>query len=151
MTMKEFIDDFKAMLKTKNTDVFNQKYVQPTLEKSKEVAANTQEVVAKYTPIVVDAAKAGWDKANTVFQQKVKKTNEEDKVKADTTPTDTKSGDFSKNTSSTTSSNKTTSTTNDSFDSSDSSAKMNTRTQPKTPSTTSSQDSDIHQDPTEKL
>lgn len=75
MTMKEFISDFKEMVKTKNVATFNLKYVQPALEKSKEAAIATKDTIVKYTPVVVDAAKAGWDKASVVFQKNVEKAN----------------------------------------------------------------------------
>lgn len=73
MTMKEFIDDFKSMVKTHDTTVFKQKYIEPA-----KVAVDT------YTPIIVESTKKAWNKGFETFQKMSKKAKEEEaQVKAD--------------------------------------------------------------------
>lgn len=73
MGMKEFIADFKEMVKTKDISKVNERYLKPAYKKSKEAAIVTKDLIVKYTPIVVDAGKKGWDRAYDVIQKKTQK------------------------------------------------------------------------------
>jgi hypothetical protein len=84
MGAKEFVDDFKEMLKTKDMTKFNQKYTKPAMEQVKKGAIVAKDAAVKYTPVVVDAAKKGCNKAYAVYQEQMAKKKAADAAKKGT-------------------------------------------------------------------
>lgn len=85
MSMKDFIADFKEMVKTKDMTKVNQKYLKPAFEKTQEAAVIAKDFVVKYTPVAVEAAKKGWDKAYEVVQKRTQKPSTTSETKTGST------------------------------------------------------------------
>lgn len=77
MSMHEFISDIKDMVKTKNTDVVSQKYIQPRLEACKNVTLKTRDFIVENTPKVIAAGKEGIHKIQKEVSKLSKKNGKE--------------------------------------------------------------------------
>src|ERR1700722_3349810 len=77
MSMKEFVEDFKTMIKTKSFSPFNEKYIKPAARKSKEIIkkafVGTKNAIAKYTPKIVAGIKTIIAKIKALIAKVLKK------------------------------------------------------------------------------
>lgn len=73
MGVKEFIDDVKEMIKTKDMTKVNEKYVHPAWEMTKEVSVKMKDLVVENTPKVIAATKSTVEKAKEIVRDAAKK------------------------------------------------------------------------------
>jgi hypothetical protein len=73
MGAKEFIDDIKEMIKTKDMKKVNEKYLHPAWEMSKELSIKTKDFVVENTPKVIAASKVAAEKSKELLEKLSKK------------------------------------------------------------------------------
>lgn len=99
-SLDAFVTDVKKMIKEKDISTVNEKYLQPSWEKTKGVAQKTWEVVAENTPKVVAAGKEVAHKVQEMIQERSKKTaaasEEKPQTSQDPSSTPSDSADSSK-------------------------------------------------------